>query len=814
LLLGTLVVALSVYQVTSVPGQNRNVEFDHNREVQSQLQGVRNAILETAATGEGRSASVSLGAQYSNRVFAVNPAPPSGTLRTVDPSSSPTERVTLRNVIATNETGETAHYWNGSRHAVPSRELVYEPNYNEYRNAPTTIYGHTLLANQFGGANRSLTDQTLIDGNRINLVTLNGLYSESQPGTVSVDMRPVSVSSNTVPVTNEGDPIELLLPTEMNLSVWQEALAGEMTTNGTEDGHVQWVRSNGRNLISIGLEGGVPYDLRMLRIGVGTDIRETSPAYLTDISGDDATVPENGTRSLVVEVRDPFNNPVSNETVNFTVADSPAGPTGTLSTVGTAGSASETVRVTTDENGRAEVAYAAPADIDGARLREVEVRTSRTVEPSSSPSVNFSGSTVNNVTFNLEAVNSNANRPPSASFTSSPANPNASEDVTFDASGSNDSDGEIVRYGWAFGDGTTITTSLPVTDHTYGDDGSYDVTLTAIDGDGGRSTTTETIAVSNHPPTVAIDYNPFAPEADETVVFDGTGSSDPDGTVDSYEWDFGDGTTGTGETPSHTYGDDGVYTVTLTATDDDGTSYTTNENVSVSNQEPIADFGYLPQYPVRGESVRFNGSASADRDGSITSYEWDFGDGTTGTGETPSHTYGDDGVYTVTLTVTDDDGATTTTGPRSVTIDDREPASTNRWPTAAFEVDPSEPRTGDRIEFDASGSSDPDGDGLDYRWKLTYPNGRTETTSGETVTADPLFPGEYRMTLTVDDGDATNSTNETFSVTPGRPNQGAGSRSEAATVIGTDPRGDGDPTARYADQRRTVLRPSLSARSR
>ena len=728
LLLGMLVVALSVYQVTSVPGQNRNVEFDHNREVQSQLQGVRNAILETAATGEGRSASVSLGAQYSNRVFAVNPAPPSGTLRTVDPSSSPTERVTLRNIIATNETGETAHCWNGSRHAVPSRELAYEPNYNEYRNVPTTIYGHTLLANQFGGANRSLTDQTLIDGNRINLVTLNGSYSESRSGTVSVDTRPVSVSSNTVPVTNEGDPIELLLPTEMNLSVWQEALAGEMTTNGTEDGHVQWVRSNGRNLISIGLEGGVPYDLRMLRIGVGTDIRETSPAYLTDISGDDATVPENGTRSLVVEVRDPFNNPVSNETVNFTVADSPAGPTGTLSTVGTAGSASETVRVTTDENGRAEVAYAAPADIDGARLREVEVRTSRTVEPSSSPSVNFSGSTVNNVTFNLEAVNSNANRPPSASFTSSPANPNASEDVTFDASGSNDSDGEIVRYGWAFGDGTTITTSLPVTDHTYGDDGSYDVTPTAIDGDGGRSTTTETIAVPNHPPTVAIDYNPFAPEADETVVFDGTGSSDPDGTVDSYEWDFGDGTTGTDETPSHTYGDDGVYTVTLT--------------------------------------------------------------------------------------VTDDDGATTTTGPRSVTIDDREPASTNRRPTAAFEVDPSEPRTGNRIEFDASGSSDPDGDGLDYRWKLTYPNGRTETTSGETVTADPLFPGEYRMTLTVDDGDATNSTNETFSVTPGRPNQGAGSRSEAATVIGTDPRGDGDPTARYADQRRTVLRPSLSARSR
>ena len=210
-----------------------------------------------------------------------------------------------------------------------------------------------------------------------------------------------------------------------------------------------------------------------------------------------------------------------------------------------------------------------------------------------------------------------------------------------------------------------------------------------------------------------------------------------------------------------------VYTVSLTVTGDDGETRTVNTNVSVSNREPTADFGYLPRDPVQEEPARFNGSASEDPDGSITSYQWDFGDETTETGKTPSHTYEENGVYTVTLSVTDNDGVTTTTFPRSITVDNPEPANTNRPPTAAFEYDPSEPRTDDGIEFDSSGSSDPDGDGLDYRWKLTYPNGRTETTNGETVTADPLFPGEYRMTLTVDDGGVTNSTNETFSVAPG-----------------------------------------------
>ena len=75
-----------------------------------------------------------------------------------------------------------------------------------------------------------------------------------------------------------------------------------------------------------------------------------------------------------------------------------------------------------------------------------------------------------------------------------------------------------------------------------------------------------------------------------TVTFSGAGSSDPDGTIAGYAWSFGDGTTGTGATPSHTYAADGTFTVTLTVTDDDGATGTTTRSVTVAAPpvEPVA----------------------------------------------------------------------------------------------------------------------------------------------------------------------------------------------------------------------------------
>ena len=149
--------------------------------------------------------------------------------------------------------------------------------------------------------------------------------------------------------------------------------------------------------------------------------------------------------------------------------------------------------------------------------------------------------------------------------------------------------------------------------------------------------------------------------------FDAAGSTDTDGTIASYDWDFGDGTTGTGVEPAHSYRDAGSYEVQLTVTDDSGASSRVVATVTVTapppNEAPAADFSVAGS----GRTGIFDASASADSDGTVVSYTWDFGDGTTGSGATATHEYTRDGTFTVRLTVTDDDGATTTVE-RDITV--------------------------------------------------------------------------------------------------------------------------------------------------
>ncbi|MGH9246805.1 MAG: PKD domain-containing protein [Acidimicrobiales bacterium] len=140
-----------------------------------------------------------------------------------------------------------------------------------------------------------------------------------------------------------------------------------------------------------------------------------------------------------------------------------------------------------------------------------------------------------------------------------------------------------------------------------------------------------------------------------TCHFGSGGSGDPDGTVASVVWDFGDGTTGTGSPVSHTYTSEAPRTVTLTVTDDDGASATDTWTVQPFT-DPTASFTVACSELV----CTFDGSASHDGGAPVVSYAWDFGDGGSATGATPSHTYASAGTYTASLTVTDDEGATGT----------------------------------------------------------------------------------------------------------------------------------------------------------
>jgi PKD repeat protein len=243
-----------------------------------------------------------------------------------------------------------------------------------------------------------------------------------------------------------------------------------------------------------------------------------------------------------------------------------------------------------------------------------------------------------------------ANQSPTAAFTPTCTNLACS----FNSSASVDPDGTIASYAWSFGDGSTSTTANP--SHTFAA-GTYTVTLVVTDNKGATGTASNAVMVTaapNQNPTAA-----FTPTCTNLAcTFDSSASVDPDGTIASYAWDFGDGSTSTTAKPSHSFSAAGTYSVKLTVTDNRGGTNAITQSVTVAkaNQAPAAAF--TPT--CTNLACTFDSSAAADSDGTIASYLWAFGDGSTSTSAGPSHTYTAAGTYTVSLTVTDNQGATGT----------------------------------------------------------------------------------------------------------------------------------------------------------
>jgi PKD repeat protein len=188
----------------------------------------------------------------------------------------------------------------------------------------------------------------------------------------------------------------------------------------------------------------------------------------------------------------------------------------------------------------------------------------------------------------------------------------------------------------------------------------YDVTLTVTDSGGATGAVTKSVTLNplNVPPTAGFTFGCTG----LGCSFNGAASADSDGAIASYSWAFGDGATASGVTAAHTYGHSGSYSASLTVTDDRGASTTVAKEVAVTNLAPTAAF------VVACSSLHctLDASGSADRDGTIASYGWNFGDGNIGTVTTTSttHDYPKAGNYTVTLTVTDNDGASASTPQR------------------------------------------------------------------------------------------------------------------------------------------------------
>ncbi len=326
--------------------------------------------------------------------------------------------------------------------------------------------------------------------------------------------------------------------------------------------------------------------------------------------------------------------------------------------------------------------------------------------------------------------------------------------IALDGSGSSDSDGTIVSYEWL--DGSTSLASGETASITLAE-GVYQLTLEVTDDDGDTDTDQVQVTVTAAPvPNVAPTADAGADQSvqvGDTIALDGSGSSDSDGTIVSYEWLDGSTSLATGETASITLAE-GVYQLTLEVTDDDGDTDTDQVQVTVTaapvpNVAPTADAGSDQSVQV-GDTISLDGSGSSDSDGTIVSYEWLDGSTSLATGETASITLAE-GVYQLTLEVTDDDGDTDTD---QVQVTVTAAPVPNVAPTADAGADQSV-QVGDTIALDGSGSSDSDGTIVSYEWL----DGSTSLASGETASIT-LAEGVYQLTLEVTDDDGDTDTDQ------------------------------------------------------
>ncbi len=347
--------------------------------------------------------------------------------------------------------------------------------------------------------------------------------------------------------------------------------------------------------------------------------------------------------------------------------------------------------------------------------------------------------TKNHTTFDVTVLN----QAPIAVMVADPVETTLARPVYFNGTGSRDMDGEITNWTWTFGDGAKGYGEE--VNHTYSTYGTYFATLTVRDTSGGINTTGLLISVRNQPPLVSVYINPLVTYTGDIVIFNGSNSSDPENQIAEYYWSFGDGESATGPIVTHVYQDDSWYTARLTVIDQDATTSFLEVIVKVMNRLPIPKAEATPATAKTLDSMTFKGTMSEDPDGRVLWFHWDFGDGATGFGDIVDHAYSDDGTYTVTLTVTDDDGAEAS---HSVQVE-----VTNRAPFA-MAGNGQTTQTGIPVRLDGRQSYDLDGDVVKYLWDF----GDETTATGPVVTHSFPTYGTFLVELMVTDDDGDTST--------------------------------------------------------
>jgi len=240
--------------------------------------------------------------------------------------------------------------------------------------------------------------------------------------------------------------------------------------------------------------------------------------------------------------------------------------------------------------------------------------------------------------------------------------------------------------------------------------------------------------------TASFTYSPASPLAGQAVRFTDTSTGSPT----SWQWSFGDGGTSTVQNPAHTFSIAAAYTVTLTVTNASGSKNVSKSITVVSGL--TASFTYSPASPIAGLAVQFTDTSA----GGPTSWQWNFGDGSTSTAENPSHVFSATATYTITLKVSNNSGSKSTSQTISVL-----PASTL---IVSFTYSPRSPNPGEVVQFTDTSIGSP------TSWQWNFGDGDASTAQNPNHTFSTA--ASYAVTLTLMNNTDSNSASRTINVMP------------------------------------------------
>jgi len=322
LLIGAiLILAMAGYQAQVIPQQTAASESNAYETTLADVTHLRHAVLSVTTTSP-TTATITTGATYPPRLFFQNPPAPRGQLTTRNLGP-----YVIRNATAVKP--DTAEYWNGTARTVPTRDIRFQPDYNERTDAaPLRLSSGTVYVENENMY--PLTPPVLVTENHIRLHSITGSVTAADSEQVVLDIEASATQTRTLTLANTSDPITVFVPTAIPAQHWRtELLAGEYDSTGNTS-NTAYIRDIVEHPIKQGVritfESNATYRLTLAHVHLSETSNMTAvpipdPTYLTPVTPTSQAIDVGEYTTLTSEVRDRYNQPRSDITVTYTVTD-------------------------------------------------------------------------------------------------------------------------------------------------------------------------------------------------------------------------------------------------------------------------------------------------------------------------------------------------------------------------------------------------------------------------------------------------------------------------------------------------------------